>query len=54
MRMKSSFHINSFVLSLALKERLGTTRKWPIVNKFSQYLILAILIPKVSLANHST
>ena len=54
MRIKSSFHINNFALSLALKERLRTTQKWPIVNTFSQYLILATLISKVSLANHST
>ena len=45
MRIKSYFHINGFALSLALKQRLGTTQKWPntelarakrvaLVNKF--------------------
>ena len=28
MRMKNYFHINADALSLALKQRLGTTRKW--------------------------
>ena len=28
MRMKNHFHINDYALSLALKQRLGTTRKW--------------------------
>ena len=27
------FHINGFTLSLILKQRLGATRKWPIVLK---------------------
>ena len=35
MRIESYFHINSFALSLALKQRIGTTRKWPIyLTKF--------------------
>ena len=29
MRIKNHFHINGFAFSLALKQRLGTTRKWP-------------------------
>ena len=28
--MKNHFHINDYARSLALKQRLGTTRKWPI------------------------
>ena len=28
MRMKNHFHINDYALSLALKQRLGTIRKW--------------------------
>ena len=28
MRVKNYFHINDDALSLALKQRLGTTRKW--------------------------
>ena len=28
MRMKNHFHINDYALSLALIQRLGTTRKW--------------------------
>ena len=43
MRIKSSFHINNFALSLALKERRRTTQKWPIVSTFSQYLIYQLL-----------
>ena len=31
MKMKNRFHINGFALSLALKQRLEATRKWPIV-----------------------
>ena len=31
MRMRNRFHINSFALSLALKQRLEATRKWPIL-----------------------
>ena len=27
---KNDFHLNGFALSLALKQRLKTTRKWPI------------------------
>ena len=30
MRIRNRFHINGFALSLAFKQRLGTTRKWPI------------------------
>ena len=30
MRIKNHFHINDFVLSLALKQRLERTRKWPV------------------------
>ena len=33
MRIKNDLHINSFTLSLALKQRLGATRKRPIVLK---------------------
>ena len=33
MRIKSDLHINGFTLSLALKQRLGATRKRPIVLK---------------------
>ena len=29
MRIKEHFHINGFALSLALKQRLGATQKWP-------------------------
>ena len=29
MRIKNGFHINGFALSLALKQRLEATRKWP-------------------------
>ena len=30
MTIKSHFYINGFALSLAFKERLGATQKWPI------------------------
>ena len=30
MTIKTHCHINSFALSLALKQRHGATRKWPI------------------------
>ena len=30
MIIKTHFHINGFVLSLSLKQRLEVTRKWPI------------------------
>ena len=33
MRIKHDLHINGFTLSLAWKQRLGATRKWPIVLK---------------------
>ena len=33
MRIKNELHINGFTLSLALKQRLGATRKRPIVLK---------------------
>ena len=29
MRIKNHFHINSYALSLALEQRLGTIPKWP-------------------------
>ena len=29
MRIENDFHINGCALSLALKQRLGPTRKWP-------------------------
>ena len=29
MRIKNHFHINGFAHSLALKQRIETTRKWP-------------------------
>ena len=28
-RIKKYFYVNGFVLSLALKQRIGATRKWP-------------------------
>ena len=30
MRIKNHFHVNGLTLSLALKQRLGATQKWPI------------------------
>ena len=33
MRIKKHFHINGFTLSLALKQRLEATGKWPIEDK---------------------
>ena len=33
MRMKNDFHISGFSLSLALKQRLVATRKWPLPVK---------------------
>ena len=30
MRIKNYFHVNSFALSLALRQRLGANQKWPI------------------------
>ena len=30
MRTGNHFHINGFALSLVLKQRLGTTGKWPV------------------------
>ena len=38
--MRNRFHINSFALSLALKQRLEATRKWPILfcNQKVQFL----------------
>ena len=33
MRMKNHFHISGFALSLALKQRLLATRKWPLPVK---------------------
>ena len=33
-RIKKHFHINGFALSLALKQRLGATRKWPVAILF--------------------
>ena len=39
MTMKNHFYINSFALSLPLKQRLGATRKRPIL----QYLIVLTL-----------
>ena len=33
MRIKNYFHINGFTLSLALKQRLESTWKWPIEDK---------------------
>ena len=32
MRIKNYFHINSLALSLASKQRLGATWRWPIVS----------------------
>ena len=29
---KNNLHVNGFTLSLALKQRLGATRKWPTVH----------------------
>ena len=40
MRIKNLFHINGFALSLALKQRLGTTPKCPI--NLSQSLALEL------------
>ena len=33
---KNHFHVNGFALSLALKERLGRTRKWPQLLRFAK------------------
>ena len=30
MRMENDFHINGFALSLALKQKLEATQKWPV------------------------
>ena len=32
-RIKTYFHINGFALNLALKQRVGATRNWPITCK---------------------
>ena len=42
-RIKKHFHINGFALSLALKQRLGATRKWPVA------LLSLFLCPSLSL-----
>ena len=36
MRLKNRFHINGLALSLALKQRLGATQKWPTVSTSKQ------------------
>ena len=49
---KNHFHIKSFALSLAMKQRLGVTRAWPI-RAVAYYLVLrnfkAPIARKVSL-----
>ena len=37
MRIKYHFHVSSFALSLALKQRLGATRKWPINSQADKF-----------------
>ena len=44
MRIKKYFHINRFARSLALKQRLGATRKWAIV--FFHYDIIWLQVPE--------
>ena len=43
MRIKNDLHISGITLSLALKQRLGATRKWPVVCARSQGLFLLVL-----------
>ena len=47
MRMKNHFHINDYALSLALKQRLGTTGKW----LFEIVTLMFIGYDEVSLRN---
>ena len=44
---KSHFHIISFALSLAMKQRLGVTRKWPI-RAVVYYLVLRNLTAPIT------
>ena len=37
MRIENHCHINGFALSLVLKQRLGVTRKWPVI--YQKYII---------------
>ena len=40
MRMKKDFHVNGFTLSLALKQRLEATQKWPVkMVKYSYFTL---------------
>ena len=48
---QNHFHINSFALSLALKQRFGTTRKLPMILRHSRFSVNGVngerfLIPK--------
>ena len=49
---KNHFQINSFALSLALKERLEATRKWPIAHAHNitipSFLFHVYFVMKVS------
>ena len=43
LRIKNPFHINSLALSLALKQRLGATQKWPIcISPVTAYSIFVL------------
>ena len=41
---KNQFHINGFVLSLALKQTLGGTRKWPIFCGMRERVVVLFFI----------
>ena len=42
MRIKNHLHISGSAVSLALKQRLETTRKWPINAFFTEAQILTV------------
>ena len=52
MRIESHFYIDDFVLSLALKQRIGTTRKWSIVSEFVYCNALTQFVPSSLLSTH--
>ena len=45
-KTKSHFHINGFAFSLAFKQTLGATRKWPIEGEVWKKIVFVIRLDK--------
>ena len=49
LKIKTHFHVNGFAISLALKQRPGSTQKWPIIFTFKAFMYVSIRLKNIVL-----